>query len=184
MKRNSKGFTLVELIVSVAIMGLIALIAMGFMTTGARTYTAVGYTLRLQYESQLAMAQLQDAMMDCNTGIVWDGSTLSILNTDSQNPDNDELKLFRYDSAEQCIYYGSNSPHAATLLAEDLLAEHVSAFSVSFRPGAETNHVKLADLELTFQRRSKTHTGSQSVALRNQPLTAASVSDLLDAVYP
>ncbi|MEA4934985.1 MAG: prepilin-type N-terminal cleavage/methylation domain-containing protein [Lawsonibacter sp.] len=183
-KWNENGFTLIELVVSAAILGLVILTAMGLMVASARTYSSVTYTLRLQYESQLAMAQLQEAILDCNGGIVWDDETLYVLDTDSENPDNDMLRIFRYDSASQCIYYGNNSPQAASLSSDDLLAEHVSALSVSFPDGTDEGYVKSVKMEISLQRQNKTYTGTQTLALRNVPLTAAGVSDLLAAVYP
>lgn len=183
-KWNDNGFTLIELVVSAAILGLVILTAMGLMVASARTYSSVTYTLRLQYESQLAMAQFQEAILDCNGGIVWNGDTLYILVTDSENPDNDVLQIFRYDSASQCIYYGSNSPQAASFISDDLLAEHISALSVTFTDGADAGHVNSAKLEIALQRQGKTYTGTQTLYLRNEPLTATGVSDLLAAVYP
>ena len=51
MRNNDHGFTLVELIVSIALLGIIAVAAAGFLVTGTRTYTNVNYSVRLQYET-------------------------------------------------------------------------------------------------------------------------------------
>jgi len=69
MRNNDRGFTLVELIVSIALLGIIAVAAAGFLVTGTRTYTNVNYSVRLQYETQLAMNQIQNYVMNCSQGI-------------------------------------------------------------------------------------------------------------------
>ena len=74
LRKNNRGFTLVELIVSTAILGIIAVAAGAFMVAGTRTYSSLNYTVRLQYEAQLAMAQLQEYTIDCTEGIAWDAS--------------------------------------------------------------------------------------------------------------
>lgn len=166
MKHHNKGFTLVELIVGSAIMGILALAAMGFMSTGARTYSSVNYTLRLQYESQLALAQLQTYLLDCNDSIEWDDATdtLSVIQTAASG--DRTLYVFQYDSVNQCLYFGSGDP-ASTVTAADLLAEHLTDFSANIAADATT--AKSITLELTFQRQTKSYTGTQTIALRNHP---------------
>ncbi|MEG1848279.1 MAG: prepilin-type N-terminal cleavage/methylation domain-containing protein [Lachnospiraceae bacterium] len=70
MSRN-KGFTLIELVVSIAILGVVGLAVMGFMTTGSRTYTNVNEEVDLQYEAQLSVNQLRDLIIDANRGVAY-----------------------------------------------------------------------------------------------------------------
>ena len=182
-KGKNGGFTLVELIVATAILGVVALATAGFMSASARTYSSVNYSLRLQYASQLAMAQLQEYLIDCNGGIAWDGDELYILNVDADAPADAEkgvLHLFRYDSVTGCLYYGKNTPRGATPAANDLLAEYVSAVDISF-DGTNDNSVTVS---LTFTRQNKTYTATQTLSLRNQPAVGSTLSDVLDLVYP
>ena len=83
MRKNNRGFTLVELIVSTAILGIIAVAASAFMVTGTRTYSSLNYTVRLQYEAQLAMAQLQEYTIDCTDGIAWDATEQTLYELDA-----------------------------------------------------------------------------------------------------
>ena len=179
-KGRNGGFTLVELIVATAILGVVALSAAGFMSASARTYSSVNYSLRLQYASQLAMAQLQEYLIDCNGGIAWDGDELYILNVDPDAPADaakGALHLFRYDSAAGCLYYGENVPRAVTPTAVDLLAEYVSAIDLNLDDDSVT-------VSLTFTRQNKTYTSVQTLSLRNRPIVGNSLSGMLDLVYP
>ena len=174
-QRKNQGFTLVELIVASAIMGIVALASAGFLSAGARTYRSVNYSLRLQYESQLTMAQLQEYLIDCNGGIVWDGTDLYVLNVSA-----DTLHCFRYSHTDQTLYYGETRPRSAVgPSADDLLSEHISAMSVNL--DAVNSSVTV---ELTFTRQNKSYTSAQTLSLRNRPAVSSSLSDLLDLIYP
>ena len=182
-QRKNQGFTLVELIVASAIMGIVALASAGFLSAGARTYRSVNYSLRLQYESQLTMAQLQEYLIDCNGGIVWDGTDLYVLNVSADAPSDASvgtLHCFRYSHTDQTLYYGENRPRSAVgPSADDLLSEHISAMSVNL--DAVNSSVTV---ELTFTRQNKSYTSAQTRSLRNRPAVSSSLSDLLDLIYP
>ena len=182
-QRKNQGFTLVELIVASAMMGIVALASAGFLSAGARTYRSVNYSLRLQYESQLTMAQLQEYLIDCNGGIVWDGTDLYVLNVSADAPSDASvgtLHCFRYSHTDQTLYYGENRPRSAVgPSADDLLSEHISAMSVNL--DAVNSSVTV---ELTFTRQNKSYTSAQTLSLRNRPAVSSSLSDLLDLIYP
>ena len=188
-QRKNQGFTLVELIVASAIMGIVALASAGFLSAGARTYRSVNYSLRLQYESQLTMAQLQEYLIDCNGRYVRlknpiSGGTNSISTSISADAPSDAsvgtLHCFRYSHTDQTLYYGENRPRSAVgPSADDLLSEHISAMSVNL--DAVNSSVTV---ELTFTRQNKSYTSAQTLSLRNRPAVSSSLSDLLDLIYP
>ena len=184
MRNNDRGFTLVELIVSIALLGIIAVAAAGFLVTGTRTYTNVNYSVRLQYETQLAMNQIQDYVINCSQGIAWDGSTLYIVNRDDSLQ---EISL----KGDQKLYYVGNKTAASdigSITASDLLAENVTAFSVTFSPAPteqnKTTTATAATVTLTMERGGKSYTGTQTIALRNKPLAANSWSNLWTGLNP
>jgi prepilin-type N-terminal cleavage/methylation domain-containing protein len=188
-QKNNRGFTLVELIVSVAILGVIAMAAAGFLVTGTRVYRSVNYSLRLQYESQLAMAQVEDYMLDCSDGAAWsvedaDGSgVLYLVDVESGVQ---TAHVFRYDAGEGCIYFGTQAASSSLdsqTAAADLLAEHVQAMSVSFS-GTDAGQADEAAVTLTFSRDNKTYTGTQTIALRNHPAFAANWRELWSVLHP
>ncbi len=181
-QKKNRGFTLVELIVASAILGVVSLAAAGFMSVSARTYSSVNYSLRLQYASQLAMAQLQEYLIDCNGGISWDGTDLYVVNRDPAAPDyaaSGVLHRFRYDSATQCLYYGSGVPRGTVPAADSLLAEYVSAVSITLDDATDS-----VTVTLSFARQEKTYTAAQTLSLRNGPALDNSLDKILDRVYP
>ena len=176
VRKNNRGFTLVELIVSTAILGIIALSASAFMIAGTKTYSSLNYAVRLQYEAQLVMAQLQEYTVDCTKGIAWDAAkrTLYIANEDG-NPDTDDavVHVFVHNAAEdaQNIVYKRSDCGATfvqqidstTFAVEALMAEHVKSMNVTF----DGNQAKIT---LEMARGNKTYIATQVIALRNQPI--------------
>lgn len=188
VRKNNRGFTLVELLVSTAILGIIAVAASAFMVTGTRLYSSLNYAVRLEYEAQLAMAQLQEYTIDCNQGIAWDVTTdatgttktLYIANGDGDISTADEVvHAFVYNNDEQTISYkrtatGAGFPENLTFPVDALMAEHVTAMDVDLNMGDKEVVLagNQADIMLEMARGNKTYSATQVLALRNQPVQA------------
>ena len=163
LRKNNRGVTLVELIVSTAILAIVAVAASAFMIAGTRTYSSVSYNVRLQYEAQIAMAQLQEYTVDCTDGIAWDGSTLYIVN-------GTDVHLFKFDSQAETLSYaktGKAENLDESTITYNLAAEHITDMDVKLNEGQ-------AEITLQMQRNSKTYSATQLIALRNRPEYASS----------
>ncbi len=171
IRKNNRGFTLVELIVSMAILAIIAVGASAFMVAGTRAYSSLNYTVRLQYEAQLAMAQLQEYTVDCSEGIAWDPteSALYIAN-------DGEVHVFDYDGTAQTISYGTGaSAETLAFTADALVTEHVESISVVCQE-------KQVEILLNMARGNKRYSATQVIALRNRPEVASNWDDLWDLI--
>lgn len=184
MKKNDRGFTLIELIVSIAILGIIAVAAGGFLVTGTRTYANVNYSVRLQYESQLAMSQIQNYVMNCNSGIAYDDSSKTLYVADSET-DSHPLYLFKYDDAAHQLKFSSGSASQNISIAggsaDKIMAEHVTAFSVACVPDG-SGRADSIKITLKLAMGGKDYEGSETIALRNRPYYSDSWSGLWENI--
>ena len=62
--RKNSGFTLVELVIVMAIMGILGLAVVGFIGTSTKQYKYASKDVDLQYEAQLTMNQIGDLIID------------------------------------------------------------------------------------------------------------------------
>ena len=72
MKRNNKGCSLVELLVSFAILGVISAIIGIMMTSGSNMFSRNRARLNLQYKSQVIASQVHTYLQNCNGGVAVD----------------------------------------------------------------------------------------------------------------
>lgn len=180
MKMGNKGFTLVELIVSVAILAIVMLAAFGFMLAGTKSYTSVDTRITRQFKAQLAVNQLGDSLMNCNAGLNTsdDGKTVYILEKKDGACTVHAFKFadseVRYGEAAAAEYTQTRTEngvpittttYTASISTWSRVAGSVEVFSVVLTPG--TGAVKSAVISLRFKNSDKTYT--QTVALRNTP---------------
>lgn len=174
MKKNNRGFTLVELIVSIAILGIIAVAAAGFLLAGTRSYTSVNYSVRLQYESQLVMSQIQNYVMNCNCGIAWENGTMYIVDTSDTGKTVNEIKL----SGGKLMYGTPAAAETITDTAPDVMSEHVTGMTVTCTPNADTHRADTMQIKLQMKMGGKEYEATQTIALRNNPYYADGWSKL------
>ncbi|MEG1492476.1 MAG: prepilin-type N-terminal cleavage/methylation domain-containing protein [Oscillospiraceae bacterium] len=186
MKKNSKGFTLVELMVSLLIFGIVVAAAAGFMVAGSKSYNSVNDALNLQMQSQLTANHITEYIIDSSAGIAFNSSTntLYIINEYPPiPPDTDPTytaHVFKY--ADGKINYGKGSARRTETDVDgkkqisfncsvdpaDLLTENVKAFSISLKK-TEQSKVTSAELSITLEKRGKVQTTTRTIALRNCP---------------
>lgn len=73
MKRDQKGFTIVELLIAVAILSIVVASVCGFILVGSRSYAAGNSDINVQQESQLALNQMSDVMIDTTRSVNYVG---------------------------------------------------------------------------------------------------------------
>lgn len=75
IRKNQKGFTLVELIIAVAILAIVTLAVCGFIVVGSKSYTSANTDIMLQQEAQLALNQISDVIIDTTDSITYSVGT-------------------------------------------------------------------------------------------------------------
>ena len=71
MKKNQKGFTLVELIIAVAIVAIVSVTIVSFMIAGSRSYASSSTETNIQQEAQIAMNQISDLIIDTSKAVTY-----------------------------------------------------------------------------------------------------------------
>ena len=191
LMKNNKGLTLLELIVSFALLGIVSAAVVGLVSTGAGTYRSVNTEVSLQYESQLTMNQLQEYLIDCNGGIFWDSATKTLYVADRADADaaGDPavITVHRFQQKDREIYYSSGTVtgQACDFGEEYLLSSYVDVFDFSYTHRTDSTGRSLCSscivtLRLTLGTRS--YEAQQSLTMRNPALTSSNYANWLKLV--
>ena len=176
VKINNQGLTLMELIVTIAIIGIFGVVVMSFVTSGANFYRQASDTSTVQRNMQMTLDQIENLVMDTNKSIRYSvggqatqndlGSQdrqEKILILESVQDDSQQHKdILRWHPDEKKLYCNYNSDRATD---EKVMAENVSAFSVDISQAVSDGIVRF---QLTIQKRDKEITQTYTVTLRNQ----------------
>ncbi len=187
MNKDNRGLTLVELLVAVAIMGLIMVSLSLLLGIGSRTYSRVHNDLNLQMEMQVGLLQLQERLIDCNGGLAWDGQILTIINVDYSDEDAIFIEQHGYQVVDNILYYGhlrqtlkAVVPINATDIV-DIMAADINNIDLVIVTAAD-NRTDLIEFSMEVEAQSDIHAAQQSLALRNQPFYAIDNTDLLTMI--
>ncbi len=152
MKRDHKGFTIVELIIAVAILAIVTLAVCGFILVGSKSYTSANTDIMLQQDAQLALNQISDVIIDTTdsinyrvgTGAEEDKSELVLKdseysgeatykslvvvnrgNEDSNN--NNECYRFDWDKGTETIYFNQADVALTATMTDEEVEDAVNA---------------------------------------------------------
>ena len=191
-KKNNFGFSLVELVVSVAILSIVSAAIFEFVILASRHYQRETREVGVQYEAQLSVNQLQDLIIDATRGIAYsvNGSTDKVLTDDDITVDNISTKqimvfnenkyyIVKWDAAQAKLLYSEyvleETTHTWLSVTTDaLMAEYVEQFSADL---SETEGNGSVRLEVLFSNERK-YTVTQSVTLRNKVLINAEMNEM------
>ncbi|MDE6388664.1 MAG: prepilin-type N-terminal cleavage/methylation domain-containing protein [Lachnospiraceae bacterium] len=189
MRKNQKGFTLVELIIAIAILAIVTLAVCGFIVVGSRSYTSANTDIMLQQEAQLALNQISDVIIDTTDSISYGNGTelvlkdsefssepdekiLVVVNKKGSNNDNDSYR-FEWSKDTQTIYFNTSDTVIDDTNPEPvfndtnraILAQHVKELHIDISQFEENRVVMIS---MTFQNGNKEYTTSNNVTVRNR----------------
>ena len=113
--KNRSGFSLVELLVAIAIFSVIMTVVFSFMRSVNIQYGKGNTEINLQNEVQSLMAHLQDFIVNANAsvGVSKDDNNIKLfMIIDKDGLDNDEFRVIEFDDARGCLYYYSSDVFA------------------------------------------------------------------------
>lgn len=94
MKANEKGFSLVELIVSMAILMIAGVAMLGFFSYCVNQYTRSSQETALQIETQTTQNQIRELILQTNVGIALN----PVKNADGNDRSGRQLLLYSWDN--------------------------------------------------------------------------------------
>lgn len=180
LRHSNKGFTLVELLVTMLISSIVTMAVAGFLSMGLQFYNKTNAETELQTESQVAELFL--------TELLQESEDYRAISVGEGHPDGVTyaLEVKRGDSTYLTIKKGGvllfaklDEPEASDLekISEVIskeqentfLAKHVTDFLVvpETRSKAIDEMGGLVNLQLSFSVSEKNYTGNATIALRN-----------------
>ena len=184
MKDDNRGFTLVELLVSVAILAVILAAAGGFMVSGSGAYRSVSSSVDLQIESQTAMNQIRDYAVDCSAGICSADGKLFVLDRETAADGavtwTEHIFSVTADGLEytrKTTVQAADTEKTVTVSTEGgLISGRAESMTVTALTSGSVS------IRLTFRQQSRTYTGEETMALRNTPAVYADEAALTAGV--
>lgn len=194
LKNNNRGFTLMELIVTVAIIAIFSGVILTFIGTGSNSYRSTSSSAKVQMEAQETADSLEDLIIDVNYSIYYrnasggaitndiDGTSgtgdkvLIICNKNSSgstagntDPGDSNTAGYTYDilywnSTEQKIYYSQNTTDVPPGTSGGVLAEGITDFQADVSKAASD---KIVRFQLGVKSGTKEIKTLHSVTLRN-----------------
>lgn len=73
MKKDQSGFTIVELLIAIAILSIVVAAVCGFILVGSRSYASANSDISVQQEAQLALNQMSDVLIDTTRSVNYAG---------------------------------------------------------------------------------------------------------------
>lgn len=198
-KLNNKGFTLVELVAAMGILGMIALAVSTLMTAGTNMYSGVQKRSNILYKSQVAALQMEEYLVNVGSddGIAIDGNTLYIVDKSEE-----KLTVFQLDPAEDkdtlnLLEYGVTVPENLTdspSYGVEALTENIpfsnNIAGVEYSPFYESsggkNFAYAIRFNLTITKNGLTYDKNSLVYLKNKPVFVSgdnAVDELLELVF-
>lgn len=144
--KNNKGFSLVELLITIAILSIVLTTVTSVMLTGSKQFTKGNADANMQNQAQLVVNQIEDMIIDTNGGVDYVDNTtereLVLYNAVTVSGTTSYFKeVIKWEGTDKKLSYSkwnvvydttSNSyvEDGAAIYADQLLAEDISDFKI------------------------------------------------------
>lgn len=161
---SNKGFSLIEVIIALAIIMVVSGSIISFLLAGSRSYSSVITTTDLQKEAQLVMNQISDIVISAEKEVRYVSvvSTLEVIN------ENEKYEI-SYVPAEKKIYYKKSvidtMSRSFELKENVLMAENVTAFSAEVIRAEGKNKIRV---KMNLKNNSQSYVKEEIITPRNE----------------
>lgn len=169
--KNNKGFSLVEMIVTIAVLAIVMTEISALMINSSKLYLNGTREVTLQKEAQLVIQQLEDLMVDANWGIshTYDDSISSdrVITISANQAEGLVYTIEYIPSTDASIPYGQLyfTQVGGTEPCNDiLLADYVGSISLNM---ANFTSNDVVTLDLVMQNEQYSYEASQDIFCRN-----------------
>ena len=198
-KEKNRGYSLIELIVTIAIASILVIVVGTVMVSSATSYSAANAEATVQTRAQIVMNQIEDLVIDTRGGVdygymsgadsvAWGkmkdpedmsqpfGKRLRLYNVYTGSKTKKQVCELEWKSDDKTLLYreyDSADGENVTSSTEELLSENVSDFACDLTE-VSTNRVLKVDLTMTkgHLRRIREYHAYKNISLRN-PITVS-----------
>lgn len=167
--KNNKGFTLIELIVALAVMSIVMVEIFTLMSNSSVLYRKGSAEVDLQAEAQQLIQQMEELMIDCNNSISINRPTL--VNSDNITISNNDARYnLVYSKANPTDTYGTvymtkeDFVGAGSVMTPIPMAEYVESVSVNM---GRYQDYSMVTIEVVMYNDMYHYSASKDIYLRN-----------------
>lgn len=192
-KKNNQGFSLIELIVTMALMAIVGLAIFGFLSFCMNQYRHVHYEVRLQSKAQIVMNQIDNRMVNASEAIGVDspatGEQLWLIErkVSSTTKDAKGNDVNNYTYSAVCIFHDASAKEVylqrynctktdvgytmSSADPKESLVGGVTKFDVGLP--AKLKQKETVRIEIEVQENERTFTDTYEVTVRNDAVDAS-----------
>ena len=190
-KGNSKGFTLLELIISVAVLSVIMVMIFSIMSSGSFFFNKSNNMMKVTYSLQETMSQVKETVIDCSKAIKIAGAdSKEFVVVNKAGDDSYMACAYKYDPDAKVLNYGETTFTSPTdvdlpgkIKCDKVLTEGVTAFSAT--PVLANNpddsglyKIRSLKVSVTVEKNGRSDSAVETIAPRNNPLKVTNYDEI------
>ncbi len=169
--KHQKGFTLVELLVALGLVGIIISVVMSFFITNIKSYEAINIDSELQYQSQYIINFMTNKILESKKIVSINRVNSNLSNTTETGisyisfqygTDDTICHNFEINSNKEILYKDG----AVGVTADKVFGNHVEELKIT-PISSSFEHTKSIEIYLKLQNGSKSYEAKQKVLMRN-----------------